>query len=114
MRLDRTDRRQSIFLFYGGFAELLLGRTQESIALLRKSLDRNPTYGSAQLFLMAALSLLRRPTEAARAVASFREQFPDYPSNAFEQLWLSRSASLIYRAQIAPVFEQIRSLGVAG
>ncbi len=114
MRLDRTDRRQSIFLFYAGFAELLLGRTEELIALLRKSLDRNPTYGSAQLFLMAALSLLGRSSEAARAVTSFREQFPDYPPNAFEQLWLSRSASLIYRAQIAPVFEKIRSLGIAG
>jgi hypothetical protein len=82
--------------------------------LLRKSLDRNPTYGSAQLFLMAALSLLGRSSDAARTVTSFREQFPDYPPNAFEQLWLSRSASLTYRAQIAPVFEKIRSLGIAG
>ncbi len=114
MRFDRTDRRHSIFLFFGGFAELLLGRTEASIGLLRKSLERNPTYGSAQLFLMAALSLIGRANEAARAVASFREQFPEYPSNAFEQLWLSRSASPIYRTQIAPVFDKIRSLGVAG
>jgi DNA-binding SARP family transcriptional activator/TolB-like protein len=114
MRLDSTDRRQSIFLFYGGFAELLLGRTEASIALLRKSLVRNPTYGTAQLFLMAALSLTGRSSEAALAAASFREQFREYPPNAFEQLWLSRSASPIYRAQIAPVFDKIRSLGIAG
>jgi DNA-binding SARP family transcriptional activator/TolB-like protein len=114
MRLDSTDRRQSIFLFYGGFAELLLGRTEASIALLRKSLERNPTYGTAQLFLMAVLSLIGRSSDAARAAASFREQFREYPPNAFEQLWLSRSASPIYRAQIAPVFDKIRSLGVAG
>jgi DNA-binding SARP family transcriptional activator/TolB-like protein len=114
MRFDRTDRRHSIFLFFGGFAELLLGRTEASIALLRKSLERNPTYGSAQLFLMAALSLTGRAGEAARAVAAFRGQFPEYPSNAFEQLWLSRSASPIYRTQIAPVFDKIRSLGIAG
>lgn len=114
MRLDSTDRRQSIFLFYGGFAELLLGRTEASIGLLRKSLERNPTYGTAQLSLMAALSLIGRASEAARAAASFREQFREYPPNAFEQLWLSRSASPIYRAQIAPVFDKIRSLGIAG
>jgi DNA-binding SARP family transcriptional activator/TolB-like protein len=114
LRLDRTDRRQSIFLFYGGFAELLLGRTEASIVLLRKSLERNPAYGTAQLFLMAALALIGRANDAARAAASFREQFPEYPSNAFEQLWLSRSASSIYRTQIAPVFDKIRSLGVAG
>jgi DNA-binding SARP family transcriptional activator/TolB-like protein len=114
MHLDRTDRRQSIFFFFGGFAELLLGRIDASIALLRKSLERNPTYGSAQLFLMAALSLNGRSSEAAQAATSFREQFPEYPSNAFEQQWLSRSASPIYRTQIAPVFDKIRSLGVAG
>jgi len=114
MRFDRTDRRHSIFFFFGGFADLLLGRTEASIALLRKSLERNPTYGSAQLFLMAALSLIGQPSEAARAAASFREQYPEYPSNAFEQLWLSRSASPTYRAQINPVFEKIRGLGVGG
>ena len=58
MRLDRADRRHSIFLFFGGFAELLLGRTEAALDLLRKSLERNPSYGSAQLFLMAALSLV--------------------------------------------------------
>jgi DNA-binding SARP family transcriptional activator/TolB-like protein len=114
MRFDKTDRRHSIFLFFGGFAELLLGRAEASIALLRKSLDRNPTYGSAQLFLMAALSLIGRPSDAARAAALFREQFPEYPPNAFEQLWLSRSDSPTYRAQVAPIFEKVRGLGIAG
>jgi DNA-binding SARP family transcriptional activator/TolB-like protein len=109
MRLDPTDRRQSIFLFYGGFAELLLGRIEASIALLRKSLERNPTYGSAQLFLMAALSLIGRTGEAARAVAAFRGQFPEYPSNAFEQLWLSRSASAQLADPIAPPLRRVRS-----
>ena len=28
MRLDQTDRRHSIWFFFGGFAELLLGRTE--------------------------------------------------------------------------------------
>ena len=50
MRLDRTDRRRCIFLFFGGFGELLLGRTEAAIALLEKSLERNPGYGAARLF----------------------------------------------------------------
>jgi DNA-binding SARP family transcriptional activator/TolB-like protein len=114
MRLDQTDRRHSIFFFFGGFAELLLGRTEVSIALLQKSLERNPSYGGAQLFLMAALSLLGRRNEAARTAAAFRDQYPDSRANAFEQLWLSRSACPTYRAQIDPVFEKIRSLGAGG
>ena len=112
MRLDPTDRRHSIWFFFGGFAELLLGRVEAAVTLLEKSLERNPSYGSAQLFLMAALSLLQRPDAAARLAASFRGQYPEYPANAFEQLWLSRSPSPTYRAQVQPLFEQIRSLGI--
>src|SRR6516164_8824636 len=112
MRLDPTDRRHSIWFFFGGFAELLLGRVEPAVALLEKSLERNPSYGSAQLFLMAALSLLERPDDATRLAASFRDQYPEYPANAFEQLWLSRSASPTYRAQIHPLFEKIRGLGI--
>jgi tetratricopeptide (TPR) repeat protein len=113
MRLDPTDRLHSIWYYFGGFAELLLGRTEVSINLLKKSLERNPSYGSAQLFLMAALSLIGRRGEASDTAASFRTQYPDYRTNTFEQLWLSRSACSTYRAQIQPLFEKICSLGVA-
>jgi DNA-binding SARP family transcriptional activator/TolB-like protein len=113
MRVDQTDRRHSIWFFFGGFAELLLGRTEQAIALLNKSLERNPSYGSAQLFLMAALSLMGRRSDAAETAASFRAQYPDYRTNTFEQLWMSRSGSSVYRAQIHPLFEKICSLGVA-
>jgi TolB-like protein len=112
MRLDPADRRHSIWLFFGGFAELLIGRTDASIALLRKSLERNRSYGSARMFLIAALSLGGQFREAAEAAALFREQYPDGPAGACEQLWLSRSRSATYRAQILPVFDTIRSLGV--
>lgn len=114
MCFDHTDRRHSVFFFFGGFAELLLGRTEVAISLLQKSLERNPSYGGAQLFLMAALSLTGRKAEAARAATAFREQYPASRANDFEQLWLSRSALPAYRAQVDPVFEKIRSLGVGG
>jgi DNA-binding SARP family transcriptional activator/TolB-like protein len=114
MRLDQADRRHSIFFFFGGFAELLLGRTEVSLALLQRSLERNPSYGATQLFMMAALSLVGRRSEAARAAAAFREQYPDSRANAFEQLWLARSSCPAYRAQIDPIFEKIRGLGVGG
>lgn len=113
MRLDPADRRHSIWYFFGGFAELLLGRTEVSISLFEKSLERNPSYGGAQLFLMAALSLIGRRAEASDTAASFRAQYPDYRTNTFEQLWLSRSACATYRTQIQPLFEKICSLGVA-
>jgi tetratricopeptide (TPR) repeat protein len=112
MRLDQTDRRHSIWWFFGGFGELLLGRTEASIGLLRRSLERNPSYGSAQLFLTAALSLAGRPSEAAETAGQLRAQYPEYRSNAFEQLWLSRSGSATYRAQMQPLVENMRAFGL--
>ncbi len=113
MRLDPTERRHNIWLFFGGFAELLLGRTETALALLRRSLDLNTSYGATQLFLMAALSLAGQPAEAAGLAAAFRQQYPEYPANAIDQLWLSRSASPAYRAQVQPLLQHIRALGVA-
>jgi DNA-binding SARP family transcriptional activator/TolB-like protein len=114
MRLDQMERHHSVWYFFSGFAELLLGRPDAALPLLEKSLQRNPRYGSAQLFLMAALALLGRRNEAARAAVLFRQQYPEYPANVFERLWLSRSPSPAYRAQIQPIFEQLRNLGIAG
>ncbi len=113
MRLDHADRRHSIWFFFGGFAELLRGRTEEAITLLDKSLERNPSYGSAQLFMAAALSMNGRRSQASEKAAAFRARYPDYRTNAFEQLWLSRSNSTAYRAQIHPLFEKVCGLGVA-
>jgi DNA-binding SARP family transcriptional activator/TolB-like protein/Tfp pilus assembly protein PilF len=114
MQLDPAERRHSIWLFFGGFAELLLGRTEAALKRLRRSLELNPSYGATQLFLMAALARAGQPAEAARQAAAFRAQYPDYPANAIDQLWLSRSASPAYRAQINPLIQHIRALGVAG
>ena len=110
MRLDPRDRRHSIWYFFGGFAELLLGHTEAAVALLGKSLQRNPSYGSAQLSLMAALSLTGQHTKAVSMAEAFRQQYAEYPARAFEQLWLSRSASPVYRAQVYPLFERISVL----
>ena len=91
----------------------MLGRTHEAIVLLQKSLERNPTYGSPQLFLMAALSLTGRHNEAAVMAQSFRRQYPESPAGAFQQLWLSRSDAPLYRAQIYPLFEDIQAISSA-
>jgi len=107
VQLDPSDRRHSIWYFFGGFAELLLGHTEAAVSLLEKSLERNSTYGAAQLFLMAALSLAGRHSDAARIAESFRRHYPESPADAFERFWLSRSPAPVYRAQVYPLFERI-------
>jgi DNA-binding SARP family transcriptional activator/TolB-like protein len=113
MRLDQGERRHSILLFFGGFAKLLLGQTDTAIALLEKSLQRNPSYGCAQLFLTAALAATGRVNEARQTTAKFRAQYPGYRTHALEQLWVSRSGSATYHSQIHPLFDKIRGLGLA-
>ena len=112
MRLDPAERRHNIWLFFGGFAELLLGRSETALAQLRRSLELNPSYGATQLFLIAALTLAGQPAEAARLAAAFRAHYPDYPANAVDRLWLSRSASPAYRAQVQPLLQHIRTLAL--
>jgi hypothetical protein len=114
MRLDQMERHHMFWYFFGGFAEMLMGRVEPALVLLDRSLQRNARYGTSQLFQIAALSLLGRRNEAARTAALFRQQYPEYPANAFASQWLSRSSSAVYRGQIQPIFEQIRSLGIAG
>jgi hypothetical protein len=48
---------------------------------------------------------------AAQTAGLFREQYLQSPADTFEQFWLSRSASPVYRAQVYPLFEEIRALG---
>ena len=110
MRLDSTDGRHSTWFYFAGFAELLLGRTEAAIALLRKSLELNASFGSAQLFLSGTLSLTGRHSEAVLMAESFRRQYAEYPARAFQRLWLPRSASSVYRAQVYPLFERISHL----
>jgi len=62
---------------------------------------------------MAALALAGRPSEAARVAAAFNKQYPEYRASTLEQQWLWRSTSATYRAQIHPLLERIRTLGVA-
>jgi hypothetical protein len=59
---------------------------------------------------MTALSHTGRHSEAARIAESFRRNYPESPTHAFERLWLSRSDSRAYRAQVYPLFERIRAI----
>ncbi len=110
MRLDPTDRRHSLWFFFGGLAELLLGRVDAAVALLEKSLECDPSYGTAQLF-PAALCLLERPDAAARLAASFRGQYPDYPPTPSSSSGC-RSPSPTYCVQVQPLVDKIRSLNI--
>jgi tetratricopeptide (TPR) repeat protein len=113
IRLDPTESRLCVWSFFGGFAELLLGRTEAAIALLTRALQHNPTHANSQFFLMTALLATGRRGAADLMQESLRQYYPGYSVNSFERLFLSRSASPIYRAQVHRLFENIWTLGAA-
>jgi hypothetical protein len=114
-RLDspRSPRSVCVWSFFGGFAELLLGRTEAAIALLTRALQDNPTHPNSQFFLMASLLATGRRGAADLMQESLRQHYPGYSVQAFERMWLSRSASPVYRAQVHRLFTNIWALGAA-
>lgn len=112
IKIGGENRRQSVWWFFAGFAELLLGRPSAAVSFLEKSLNCNPGYGTAQLFLAAALRACGKRKEAESTMASFKASFAGYKQDAFTAQWLSRSRSPVYRAQIAPLAEELRQLGL--
>jgi tetratricopeptide (TPR) repeat protein len=112
VKIGGENRRQSVWWFFAGFAELLLGRPSAAVSFLEKSLNRNPGYGTAQLFLAAALRASGKRKEAENTMAIFKASFEGYKQDAFTAQWLSRSRSPVYQAQIAPLAEELRQLGL--
>jgi DNA-binding SARP family transcriptional activator len=109
-RLGWNRRRPAVPWFFAGFAHLLLGQREVAIELLRKSLDANPDYGSAQLFHAAALWLDGRTGEAKSAYDMFRQRSDHYQLSEFDSQWVSRSNSPTYRRKIAPIFGAIQDV----
>ena len=65
----------------------------------------------ALVALIAALLAAGRRRAVGAIQDSLRRHYPHYSVKTFEQLWLARSASAVYRAQIFPLFGNIWSLG---
>jgi hypothetical protein len=109
-----SRRSVCVWSFFGGFTELLLGRTESAIALLTRALQDNPTHPNSQFFLMmAALLATGRGGAPDLMQESLRQHHPGYSVQAFERMWLSRSASPVYRAQVHRLFTNIWAAGEA-
>jgi tetratricopeptide (TPR) repeat protein len=104
------NRRPAVPWFFVGFAHLLVGQRELAIEFLGKSLAANPDYGSAQLFLAAALWLDGQIDDAKTTYDKFRQGFWHYQLSQFDSQWVSRSSAPAYRRQIAPIFDAIQDV----
>jgi len=108
--LGWNHRRPAVPWFFAGFAHLLLGQSKTAIELLGKSLDANPDFGSAHLFLAAALWLEGRVTDAKTGYEKFRDRFEHYQLSQFDAQWVSRSNAPTYQRQITPIVGAIKAM----
>jgi adenylate cyclase len=83
IRLSPFDPMLSTPLTRMGITFIGLGRFDEAVALAKKALSQNQTFGAAYRCLAAALAHLGRDAEARKAVAQLLEIEPDFRISEF-------------------------------
>ena len=68
LRLSPRDPLIHLWLMFAGFAKTLLGKWEEALLWLRKSIDANPNNPWSNFYLSACLAHLGRLVEARAAV----------------------------------------------
>ena len=110
MRLSPRDPSLGLWHFMIGVAHFLLGRLDQAVESLRKSVDTNPNFGLAYFLLAASLAQIGHGGEAAEACVVGRRLIPNFSVGKFRAELPSDNA--VFLAQHEPVFEGLRRAGV--
>jgi tetratricopeptide (TPR) repeat protein len=103
---------RTIFLWclYAGWAYLCLGKDEEAVALMRRSIESNRNYPLAHFWLAAGLAQLGRLEEARAAVQA--GMVLDSTFSVARARVSAFSDNAIYLKQRDRVFEALRKAGV--
>jgi tetratricopeptide (TPR) repeat protein len=110
MRLSPRDPLLSRWHFYIGMADLYLGRVDQAVDPLRKSVELNSSFSIAHFFLAATLALMGRDAEAAEASAAGLRLDPNFSVAKFRSG--ARSDNPIYLEQRERIYEGMCKAGV--
>jgi len=110
MRLSPRDPLVSRWHFYMGAAALMLGRIDQAVDALGKSIEINPNFGLGNFFLAASLAEHGRLTEAKEACAAGQRLDPTFSVAKFRSE--VRGDNPVYLAQRERVIEGMRKAGV--
>jgi tetratricopeptide (TPR) repeat protein len=110
MRLSPRDPELGRWFFYLGLGELYGGRVHEAIDPLRKSIQLNPDYQGAQLFLAIALALEGHDAEAAAARDTALRLDPTFTIAGFRAK--PRGNNVTYLAQRERIYTGMRKAGI--
>jgi tetratricopeptide (TPR) repeat protein len=102
-----SQRRLAAALYFRGFANTLFSNYHEAIKDLKRSMANNPGYGSANLALIAAVSLARRK-ETYNVVRCFKERYPNFSTDVLDYMWVDRSSCTKYHRFVRPIVDIVK------
>jgi TolB-like protein/class 3 adenylate cyclase len=110
LRLSPRDDSAHIWLMMLGFSKVVLGRHEEAVVWLRRSIDANRHNPMSHFLLSAALALLSRLDEAREAVKSGLALNPQFTIRRFRAAGSERDPTdaSLYEATV----EALRKAGV--
>ncbi len=113
LTISPRDPNLSIWYFFAGAGELLLGHDQAAIMWLEKSRAANRVYTTPYVWLAAAYGLTGRSDEAAANLTELRRLARDFGLARFRAQWVDRSDNAVFRGQIARVVAGLKAGGIA-
>ena len=109
LRLSPRDTYAFEWLKFVGIAKCMLGRYDEGVVWLRRSIETNRNNPTSHLFLAAALAALGRREEARAAARAALTLNPQYTIAGARDILLSAKS---YLAEVERMLEGLRKAGV--
>ncbi|PJG51726.1 guanylate cyclase [Bradyrhizobium forestalis] len=110
IQISPRDPSLSMWQMFVGVANLHLGRDDEAVAWLRRSVDLNSRSSFGHLFLASALALAGQEAAARVEMAEFRRLNPDFTLSRFKAVEPSDRPAFL--AQRQRVYEGLRRAGM--
>jgi TolB-like protein/class 3 adenylate cyclase/Tfp pilus assembly protein PilF len=110
LRLSPRDNRAFVWMQYVGAARLHLGKDEEAIGWLERSIEANRNHALSQFYLGAALALLGRTQEARAAVEAGLAMNPTFTISRFRAG--AGSVNSTYLSQRQRVYDGLRKAGL--
>ena len=112
LRVSPRDTMAYLWMFIAGVARLHLGDWEQAVLWSRRSIEANRNYARAHFALAAALAQLGRLEEAHSAVKAGLALNPAFAVSRARAAWKAMSDDPTYLAQLEPIFEGLRKVGV--
>jgi tetratricopeptide (TPR) repeat protein len=111
LRLSPRDSFAFFWLMAAGWAKIHLGRHEEAVDWLRRSIETNRNNPMSHVFFAAALALVGRTGEARAAVKAAVEFNPQLTTARFKAAMVSESDNPVYLAGCERVIDGLRTAG---